>query len=85
LFADEKRALRTAGLKYIVSANGKQELYDLTNDPAELRDLAAREDLLAAQRTLLHNMLARRATPQAAPQTVDATARQRMHTLGYGE
>jgi arylsulfatase A-like enzyme len=85
LFADEKRALRTAGLKYIVSANGKQELYDLANDPAELRDLAARDDLLAKQRTLLHNLLAAHETPQAAPRTVDATTRQRLHTLGYGQ
>jgi arylsulfatase A-like enzyme len=51
LLSDEKRALRTAHYKFIRSANGKEELYDLVNDPGELRDLAAREDLMASVRT----------------------------------
>jgi arylsulfatase A-like enzyme len=49
----ELRALRHDGHKYIWSSDGREELYDLTTDPAELTDLAATDPgRMAAFRTL---------------------------------
>ncbi|HXJ35539.1 MAG TPA: sulfatase [Candidatus Eisenbacteria bacterium] len=45
LFAEDKVAIRTARWKYVRSANGKEELYDLETDRLELRDVAASADL----------------------------------------
>ena len=45
LFAEDKIGLRTARHKYVRWENGKEELYDLEADPAELRDIAATADL----------------------------------------
>ena len=56
LFADEKRSLRDERFKYIVWANGKEELYDLLADPAEQRDLAAERDLVATWRLALERV-----------------------------
>jgi arylsulfatase A-like enzyme len=39
-FDRELRALRHDGWKYIWSSDGREELYDLTSDPGEARDLA---------------------------------------------
>jgi arylsulfatase A-like enzyme len=39
-FDRELRALRHDGWKYIWSSDGREELYDLTGDPGETRDLA---------------------------------------------
>jgi arylsulfatase A-like enzyme len=39
-FDRELRALRDDGWKYIWSSDGREELYDLTSDPGEARDLA---------------------------------------------
>jgi arylsulfatase A-like enzyme len=55
LLADEKKALRTARFKYIRSANGKEEVYDLLADPGELHDLAARQDLVAPLRVRMEH------------------------------
>jgi len=41
LFSEDKHALRTGQFKYVRWANGKEELFDLQEDPRELRDLAA--------------------------------------------
>lgn len=53
LFAEERVALRTARHTYVAWPNGKEELYDRSRDPRELRDLAARARLLRRHRALL--------------------------------
>jgi arylsulfatase A-like enzyme len=52
-YGRELRALRRDGHKYIWASDGREELYDLTADPAERHDLAALEPArLAAFREL---------------------------------
>ena len=41
--------MRSARYKYVRWDNGKEELYDLRADPAELRDIAATADLTWAR------------------------------------
>jgi arylsulfatase A-like enzyme len=43
-FDRDLRALRHDGWKYIWSSDGREELYDLTSDPGETRDLAPAAD-----------------------------------------
>ncbi len=49
LFSEGKVAVRSARYKYVRWDNGKEELYDLRADPAELRDIAASADLTWAR------------------------------------
>jgi arylsulfatase A-like enzyme len=51
------RGLRAPGFKYVESANGARELYDLERDPAELRNVAGQ--LPARQRSALSSLLER--------------------------
>jgi arylsulfatase A-like enzyme len=50
LFAEERVGVRTAHAKYVRWQNGKEEVYDLTIDPAERRDLAGVEPMVTARR-----------------------------------
>ena len=58
----------------------RPELYDLTRDPGETRDLAAAEAALAAR---MRQALARVPAGSTAPGDVDPAAAQRLATLGY--
>ena len=80
LFAEEKVGVRTDRLKYVRSANGKEELYDLVDDPRELRDIAAGADLDWARALTV---------PSAGAGACDDGARDEpavraaLHALGY--
>jgi arylsulfatase A-like enzyme len=84
LFAEERVALRTQDRKYIRWANGKEEMYDLTNDPRELRDLAGSDETLQPLRELYAAVVGNRAGPVGAsvpgsdPRTENA-----LRALGY--
>jgi arylsulfatase A-like enzyme len=59
LFSDEKHALRTSQFKYVRWANGKEELFDLLEDPRELRDLASRDGTVEEFRRQMDDHLRR--------------------------
>jgi arylsulfatase A-like enzyme len=89
LFAEEKVAIRTDHYKYIQWANGKEELYDLLHDPAELRDVAASTDLTWGRRMLAEHAAARLQSgglpePEREWPAADRAAlRARLEGLGY--
>jgi arylsulfatase A-like enzyme len=81
LFAEGKVAVRTAQYKYVRWENGKEELYDLRTDPAELRDIAANSDLTWARELTS-------ADEAPVPEIVDdleehGAVRAALHGLGY--
>jgi Flp pilus assembly protein TadD len=71
--------LRRAGLKYMEAP--RRELYDLEADPREASNRAASDPRSAELGRRLAEL--RRATVSAAPVADDATARQRLASLGY--
>lgn len=89
LFAEERVALRTARHTYVVWPNGKEELYDRTRDPGELRDLAARRRLVHAHRALLAASRTRPGRSGAAAEEASAgtgvsgVTRRALQALGY--
>jgi len=91
LFAEERVALRTARHTYVVWPNGKEELYDRTRDPGELRDLTARRRLLRTHRALLAASRASPGASDAAPEEASAgtgvsgVTRRALQALGYVE
>ncbi|MBI4517709.1 MAG: sulfatase [Deltaproteobacteria bacterium] len=52
LFAEERVGLRTAGHKYVRWPSGKEEVYNLLQDPRELRDLAGIDAAVSPLRQL---------------------------------
>jgi len=87
LFAEEKVALRTERYKYVSWTNGKEELYDLASDPAELRDLAATADLTWARERVAEHASLRLESgagdDPAGPHADSAAIRARLEALGY--
>jgi hypothetical protein len=85
LFAEDKIALRTETHKHIRWANGKEELYDLRADPAELRDLAAGADLGWARQLLAQHTGISPESEEPAELTPTETAilHARLQALGY--
>jgi arylsulfatase A-like enzyme len=86
------RSLRDARYKLITSSiNGSQLLFDLTNDAAELRDLAGSNDDIARRLTAAADRRRQppvvAAPPPAAPPAVvaDDALRERLRALGYVE
>jgi arylsulfatase A-like enzyme len=78
------RSVRQGGWKYIDAP--RPELYDLTRDPAEATDLAARQPATAARlAAALASLEAelRRAGPASGPKGPDDEARSRLAALGY--
>ena len=72
-------AIRSRQWKYIEAP--RPELYDISHDPDEARDLSATDKVKAAE---LHDRLARQATTALhASDTVDTDARARLQALGY--
>jgi arylsulfatase A-like enzyme len=80
-----KTALRVGGWKYLRSSTGREELYELTSDPAERQSLAAtRPDVTRTLAALTDERLAK--LPDAAPAAPlpDETLRA-LRALGYVE
>jgi arylsulfatase A-like enzyme len=88
-FDRELRALRQDGMKYIWSSDGREELYDLTSDPGETRDLAlaagGRERLCGFR--LLHEQwraeMQRHAAGGRADVAPEADVAASLRALGY--
>jgi arylsulfatase A-like enzyme len=78
--------LRADGFKYIRGPGG-EELYDLTRDPGETRDLATAADpaRLAAFRGLADDIEARRARSRAGSVVLDEKTIRELKALGYVE
>ncbi len=92
----ELKALRGERLKYVARwaaapaagapAPAQEWLFDLIQDPAELRDLASAEpETLARLRGTLHGILAdpRRRPPDLAGSALGHETRERLRALGY--
>ncbi len=79
------RALRTDGFKYVLAP--RAELYDLTEDPAELYNLAStRPELLGEMAGEIDDLAARLTASDLGRSTavdVDAEVRDRLAALGY--
>jgi arylsulfatase A-like enzyme len=80
------RAIYLGEAKLIASTAGPSELYDLSSDPAELRD-ARRSDAprVAALESRLADWLAAQPAAAGEPAAVDPEAGERLRALGYGE
>jgi arylsulfatase A-like enzyme len=80
-------ALRTDRYKYVQWPNGKEELYDLLNDPGELQDIAAGADLTWARRLAAEHAATRLelggSRSAEGPDTDRAAIRARLAGLGY--
>ena len=88
-FDRELRALRHDGWKYIWSSDGREELYDVTGDPGETRDLAGAADGGERLRDfrLLHEEwqveMQRHAAGDAADVALEADVAATLRALGY--
>jgi arylsulfatase len=81
-FRRELRSVEKDGFKLIVSSTGKEELYDLRADPAELRDLSAEDPTRVAE---LRRLLGPRGDAAAKPGngSLDVETLRRLQELGY--
>jgi arylsulfatase A-like enzyme len=87
LFAEERVALRTADEKYIRWDSGREEVYDLRNDPQELRDVAAITGTAEPLRLVyaeLERDREKTARPVTAP-VLDERTRAALRALGYAQ
>jgi arylsulfatase len=88
LYPDKYHGVRTSGWKYLVrEGDGAEELYDLREDPGEIRNVAGREtERLAELRGACEDAL-RRAREAAVPATTgppdDPETLERLKALGY--
>ena len=63
---------------------GREELYDLSADPAETHDLAKeRPEVLAELRKLRKTLWGRKSTYQAKKAPIDANTKEMLRSLGY--
>ncbi|HUI24827.1 MAG TPA: sulfatase, partial [Candidatus Kryptonia bacterium] len=85
LFAEERVALRTLNRKYVRWENGKEEVYDLTQDPTEQRDLAGSATAVEPLRQLYAavNTNASAGAARGTQPTLDAQAAAALRSLGY--
>jgi arylsulfatase A-like enzyme len=83
-FAEERIGMRTATRKYVRWEIGKEEVYDLGRDPAELVDLAGVEPTVAPLRSTFARLTAGRAAP-SVHQSVDpdSATKEALRALGY--
>jgi arylsulfatase A-like enzyme len=80
--SDHARALRVDGMKLIVSSTGRRELYDLSCDPEENRDLyASRPPQAQPLEAALNRWVQRLPRPRTA--ATDPGELRRLKTLGY--
>ena len=56
-FGVPERMIRTPEWKYVYSHGDGDQLYDMVNDPAETRNLAAQESAAAVRNTLRDQLL----------------------------
>jgi arylsulfatase A-like enzyme len=85
LFADERVGLRTHTHKYVHWDIGKEEVYDLVDDPGEQRDLAGVDTVLLPLRqrfARVDDAVPVASTTGTAP-VLDATAIEALRALGY--
>jgi arylsulfatase A-like enzyme len=85
-FHRERHVLYRGDLKLILSSDGANELYDLANDPEELRNLlAARPDTAAALAATLRRRLERGPDerPKVEPRKMTEEEKRRLKALGY--
>jgi hypothetical protein len=84
LFAEERVGVRTQTHTYVRWENGKEELYDLREDPAERRDLAGVEELVRPFRERYAQLAHSTAPAPAGPQpAVDRGTLEALRALGY--
>jgi arylsulfatase len=85
LFAEERVGLRTPTYTYVRWENGKEELYDLTKDPGEIRDLAGS----GAPLDIVHRLYAALAPeepavpPRSGQPPFDGGTEAALRALGY--
>ena len=80
LFAEERIGLRTAETKYVLWDNGKEEAFDLRDDPSELRDRSALGNVVRPMRELFARVGA--PSPSIGPAVAD-TDFLALRALGY--
>jgi arylsulfatase A-like enzyme len=79
-----RRALIAGPWKLVVWSRGVSELYDLDNDPNELKNLYRRDDPRSAQFTARMNAWVGSIPPQQqAPSKLDKTTEAQIESLGY--
>jgi arylsulfatase A-like enzyme len=81
--SDRARALLIDGMKLIVHADGKRELYDVVHDPAESRDLYAAGSKRVTPLEAAFKQWAQRIPNHRISGTPDAEEIRRLKSLGY--
>jgi arylsulfatase A-like enzyme len=80
-----KSSVRTARWKLVRAGDGREELFDLSADPGELRNVAGREAAaVAALRRLLDDRLSA-APPAHQPAALSEETQRALRALGYAE
>jgi len=84
LFAEERVGVRTLDRKYVRWDNGKEEVYDLTADPREQRDVVGLDAYLRPLREL-YALEQNTTAPSliAARPFVEPSEAAALHALGY--
>jgi arylsulfatase A-like enzyme len=83
LFATERVGVRTASGKMVRWENGREEVYDLTRDPGELRDVASGDRLATVLRTRLNDVEPADASAPVLASPRDDSHMQALRALGY--
>jgi arylsulfatase A-like enzyme len=92
--AGARMAMRSNKIKYVETVEGaKREVYDLANDPHELRNLCADDregcdlfaDTLRSMRAEVDLAAQQLNLPPARAAQIDERTRERLHALGYKE
>jgi arylsulfatase A-like enzyme len=79
-----ERAVRSGGWKLIESDSGNRELYDLSTDPAEARDLyTGNQQIAAAIASRMDTYRKRIRSAAAAAAKLDQDALETLKSLGY--
>ena len=83
-FRRELRSIEIEGFKLIEDHAGNRELYDLANDPSELRNLAAEQpDRVALMLEAMGPWTTYRAENRAGEETLSPEVLERLRSLGY--
>ncbi|HEY3441099.1 MAG TPA: sulfatase [Paludibaculum sp.] len=82
-FRRVERAVFRGKWKFILSTNGRRELYDLSTDPGETRNLADSEPRTAAELQALVSAWQKNLAPVNARSGLDSDTVNRLRSLGY--